>query len=136
MDGHYVSASSAPSTSNARVEHVSEDEQWITELVGNQNLLDETNNFLNENQMDDHYVGTSSAVTEELHPLWLERGQAEIIASDHGQTVLDVDSLPSINDLFDDGPLPSINELFDDDTPASQEPTQKKRKTIDDDDDE
>src|SRR5205085_6368051 len=68
-----------------------------------------------ENQMDRHYVGASSAVTEELHPLCLERGQAEIIASDHGQTVLDDDPLPSINELFDDDPLPSINELFDDD---------------------
>jgi len=87
--------------------------------VGNQNLLDETNNFLNENQMDGHYVGASSAVTKELDPLRLQLGQAEIIASDHGQTVLD------------DDPLPSINELFDDDTPALQEPTQKKRKTDD-----
>ena len=79
---------------------------WIPSLKLWETLYSE-----NENQMDRHYVGASSAVTEELHPLCLERGQAEIIASDQGQTVLD-------------------------DTPASQEPAQKKRKTVDDDDDE
>ena len=97
---------------------------WIPSLKLWETLYSE-----NENQMDGHYVGASSAVTEELHPLWLERGQAQIIASDHGQTVLDDDPLPSINELFDDDLLQSINELFDDDTLVSQEPAQKKRRT-------
>src|SRR5205085_10256944 len=48
---------------------------WIPSLKLWETLYSE-----NENQMDDYYVGASSAVTEELDPVWLERGQAEIIA--------------------------------------------------------
>jgi hypothetical protein len=46
-------------------------------------------------------------------------------------------NLQPLNQVINDGdPLLSINELFDDDTPASREPAQKKRKTVDDDNDE